>query len=219
MILSFNGAGVFRPRKCRKGNSYPVRSQASMGPGSFDPGSGVAPRTGGTEPTMLQWGRGLSTPEVLYLTACQVISWCASMGPGSFDPGSNVLIVPPALENIALQWGRGLSTPEVCQAQRLEKDRTSLQWGRGLSTPEVLAGSAVIRDPAPLQWGRGLSTPEVRFQVLDTLVSQRLQWGRGLSTPEVLGCQAEPRCRTSASMGPGSFDPGSAFFHALVNRK
>ena len=62
--IGFNGAGVFRPRKCRK----PTTTRADL--------------------QKLQWGRGLSTPEVL----------------GRLY-GMNILRT--------LQWGRGLSTPEV----------------------------------------------------------------------------------------------------------
>ena len=60
---------------------------ASMGPGSFDPGNSPCP----DEPlstTKLQWGRGLSTPEIAAAGRLRWRQGRASMGPGSFDPGN-----------------------------------------------------------------------------------------------------------------------------------
>ena len=157
----------------------------------------------------------------------------ASMGPGSFDPGSEqpmrVETPPPPL-----QWGRGLSTPEVrTPCARFVRGFIRLQWGRGLSTPEVMRRRVDGVEDAVLQWGRGLSTPEVSTSKVLSAYSIRLQWGRGLSTPEVSSFSVRsvrqasfngagvfrPRkyetlpgvvLQLQASMGPGSFDPGSA---------
>jgi len=60
----------------------------------------------------LQWGRGLSTAEMLYcFAACRLA--------------------------LMLQWGRGLSTAEIRAAAAQLAEVTELQWGRGLSTAEI----------------------------------------------------------------------------------
>ena len=63
---------------------------------------------------LLQWGRGLKTPEMLPQTA---ETWR-----------------PPLL-----QWGRGLKTPEITVQTGALSCRCQLQWGRGLKTPEMPA--------------------------------------------------------------------------------
>ena len=61
---------------------------------------------------MLQWGRGLKTPEIAHLC----IHWYAYMsfnGAGVLRPRKSV---GPRLDMFArkpLQWGRGLKTPEM----------------------------------------------------------------------------------------------------------
>ena len=134
-IPSFNGAGVFRPRKYMEEVRKLKGWKASMGPGSFDPGSHplARPSDSGSR---------------------------ASMGPGSFDPGS-FIEERGIWRNYALQWGRGLSTPEVRGSNRHPNATAGLQWGRGLSTPEVPVAPGNIMSKIRLQWGRGLSTPEV----------------------------------------------------------
>ena len=185
---------------------------ASMGPGSFDPGSH---RRGSSSiaACMLQWGRGLSTPEVGAADSHRHPRGVASMGPGSFDPGSSITSVRLNLP-ASLQWGRGLSTPEVrefgmllrkvpgfngagvfrprkCRIVRqIWRIESALQWGRGLSTPEVAPPPRASASPPRLQWGRGLSTPEVHRHRLRPLHALELQWGRGLSTPEVSGFES-----------------------------
>ena len=58
-----------------------------MGPGSFDPGNNKALTFIASGP-VLQWGRGLSTPEICADPDMDGFYTCASMGPGSFDPGN-----------------------------------------------------------------------------------------------------------------------------------
>ena len=81
-----------------------------MGPGSFDPGSHGLTEHRFRHLRMLQWGRGLSTPEVSTMRADCVIT-------------------------SALQWGRGLSTPEVYKVQTYSNLAALLQWGPGSFDP------------------------------------------------------------------------------------
>ena len=204
----FNGAGVFRPRK----SSFCLLLDglglvASMGPGSFDPGSEAVRWRLRPKPP-LQWGRGLSTPEVPLPASKSTDSfsgfngagvfrprkWCrnlqsgvfgnASMGPGSFDPGSGILAHKNAQEK-------------------------RLQWGRGLSTPEVIPRRVKIESQKLLQWGRGLSTPEVREALNRGLPATLASMGPGSFDPGSENENVKERNSKHASMGPGSFDPGS----------
>ena len=82
-----------------------------MGPGSFDPGNKVeemtppkltvlqwgrglltpemgSRRSGQFSIDQLQWGRGLLTPEIRIIGLHFLFLLLASMGPGSFDPGN-----------------------------------------------------------------------------------------------------------------------------------
>ena len=112
------GPGSFDPGNIHRGIPDEGRELASMGPGSFDPGNVEAhalplrpcPRFNGAGvfrprkfarrcikrglPLVLQWGRGLSTPEMLSLRT--TLRSCRR-----------------------LQWGRGLSTPEMFNAVRV----------------------------------------------------------------------------------------------------
>ena len=157
---SFNGAGVFRPRKCRRPVVAYSYTAASMGPGSFDPGSDDLGSCGVLLLDRLQWGRGLSTPEVRGF-------------PGGGAGGG------------LLQWGRGLSTPEVSTCAASASQPKPLQWGRGLSTPEVVL-TRCGRSGPPRFNGAGVFRPR-KFEVVVELApfGPVLQWGRGLSTPEV----------------------------------
>ena len=180
----------------------------------------------------LQWGRGLSTPEVLNDRFAKIPKASLQWGRGLSTPE-----VPgnsgDACSSRWLQWGRGLSTPEVRPVRHARIRRLCfngagvfrprkyqpaatrrpfgrrLQWGRGLSTPEVTDSFGMPTPLGSLQWGRGLSTPEVPLSNPGLIRSLRLQWGRGLSTPEVPRFKCPELCRQDASMGPGSFDPGS----------
>ena len=84
----FNGAGVFRPRKSAGEAVQYVGDSPSMGPGSFDPGN-TKPGLMRSWPASLQWGRGLSTPEIAQIKYGKILRDEPSMGPGSFDPGNS----------------------------------------------------------------------------------------------------------------------------------
>ena len=133
-MTGFNGAGVFRPRKSVYGSVCAASANvASMGPGSFDPGNKRSAKLVVLHPEQLQWGRGLSTPEIR--------TDCPEQGRPS-----------------KLQWGRGLSTPEICGAMTKQPRAASLQWGRGLSTPEI-AGVGAVGSMAMRFNGAGVFRP------------------------------------------------------------
>ena len=161
-ISPFNGAGVFRPRKFHQ--SVEIRRNR----------------------VALQWGRGLSTPEIGSTDTLRGGVNRPSMGPGSFDPGNSQEAFQ-ALLWAFLQWGRGLSTPEILWLHLVMLFIGNLQWGRGLSTPEMRTHSGKDCHSIHLQWGRGLSTPEIFGNCSLATLALPLQWGRGLSTPEIWG--------------------------------
>ena len=156
----FNGAGVFRPRKCALFDAL------------------------GTALRRLQWGRGLSTPEVAHQETGRHRLF-ASMGPGSFDPGSQLHCAFHRVTGAELQWGRGLSTPEVCTSFAAAFWAASLQWGRGLSTPEVPSSSLNPLFSSAASMGPGSFDPGSGPGATIAAICSPLQWGRGLSTPEV----------------------------------
>ena len=184
--------------------------------------------------TALQWGRGLSTPEMRRPAGDASSPQARFNGAGVFRPRKSNASSTSLVMVIVLQWGRGLSTPEILQAARMLRIMRLLQWGRGLSTPEIAVRYLARAARAVLQWGRGLSTPEIFVSAcelnralrasmgpgsfdpgnslpegeVDTKTVQ-LQWGRGLSTPEIGFTDTFSRQSPCASMGPGSFDPGN----------
>ena len=82
------GPGSFDPGNMAGWMHRKDPQPASMGPGSFDPGNNRHAR-GDAPVRALQWGRGLSTPEIGDVPATVVPHPDASMGPGSFDPGND----------------------------------------------------------------------------------------------------------------------------------
>ena len=181
----FNGAGVFRPRK-------------------FGLGEAVLHRV-----SLLQWGRGLSTPEMMPPAITSTSPRHASMGPGSFDPGNASWDAATRTLSV-LQWGRGLSTPEIARLPPRFDLGVRRFNGAGVFRPRK-CGLKV--DAAPiimkLQWGRGLSTPEMRFlrKVLEP--SPKGFNGAGVFRPRKCAVDAVDGRAHAASMGPGSFDPGN----------
>ncbi len=202
------GPGSFDPGNSRIPKKSANSQKASMGPGSFDPGNtpgrtpatASSPRFNGAgvfrprkyrnpqrprrRSSGLQWGRGLSTPEISSHPLRRHNAADASMGPGSFDPGNP----DSRCKTAAAFWasmGPGSFDPGNSPPSLYPCPRKLLQWGRGLSTPEIRPRSRSTRANGPLQWGRGLSTPEIR-------ATPRPHWPPAW-----------------ASMGPGSFDPGN----------
>ena len=105
-----------------------------MGPGSFDPGK-CRHMSGRQKHKRLQWGRGLSTPEIEPTGATPFPIDAASMGPGSFDPGK---ATEPRQRTTGYRasMGPGSFDPGNHLRGTGSDGGTELQWGRGLSTPE-----------------------------------------------------------------------------------
>ena len=166
-MVCFNGAAAFRLRK----SDFAAKQiagivPASMGPQPFDCGNvvsttrpaGAAPASMGPQPfdcgnvpdvdlakfgeIGLQWGRSLSTAEMMILD-----SWASS-------------------RLWRLQWGRSLSTAEMF-AGPVQKGgwQKVLQWGRSLSTAEMHVPGRTTVEAWGLQWGRSLSTAEIASRI------------------------------------------------------
>ena len=184
-----------------------------MGPGSFDPGSRRSPIVRRWV-QQLQWGRGLSTPEVLLF---RILPLCLGV----------------------LQWGRGLSTPEVWSGSGMGGPRSTGFNGAGVFRPRKFDSMTQVLPNGLASMGPGSFDPGSPETSPIWYICVALQWGRGLSTPEVRGCRQKGRHREGfngagvfrprkcgcgsnelshrrASMGPGSFDPGS---QQLVDEK
>ena len=111
---------------------------------------------------MLQWGRGLSTPEIFGRAPILRSAISASMGPGSFDPG-NLRIVQTMAASRSRFNGAGVFRPRKCPwpCQRVEMDHAGFN-GAGVFRPRKWPSKSSARQSANrLQWGRGLSTPEI----------------------------------------------------------
>ena len=85
---------------------------------------------------VLQWGRDVSIPEMLYNRVGHSHDHQASMGPGCFYPGNAGRGVETVLR-AELQWGRNVSIPEMRWFRRWGRWSFRLQWGRNVSIPEM----------------------------------------------------------------------------------
>ena len=204
---AFNGAGVFRPRKSAMLVLFPRWLCPSMGPGSFDPGSvnlfrcikehsppSMGP--GSFDPgsdainiavinsIFLQWGRGLSTPEVLTHLR-QASARYPFNGAGVFRPRKWPGLWISGWGAWSLQWGRGLSTPEVHQEYRNHDQEMRPSMGPGSFDPGSAPGVSQSRSrDAPFN-------------------------GAGVFRPRKSAAADADAALAAPSMGPGSFDPGS----------
>ena len=183
-FATFNGAGVFRPRKYGADVQDRGGGAPSMGPGSFDPGNWIELRDGGHDdlPSM---GPGSFDPGNGQRLDCGYGTGCPSMGPGSFDPGNSVAAIAVIYRIQYLQWGRGLSTPEMRISWTPARDQDSPSMGPGSFDPGNRSQSLRSDFERPPSMGPGSFDP-------------------GNSLPANFG-----DARTRPSMGPGSFDPGN----------
>ena len=94
-----------------------------MGPHSFKCGSLISATWNSPILTLLQWGRTLSSAEVVVPLAMTPDMRGASMGPHSFKCGSFKPEAWRSIEVHSLQWGRTLSSAEVGRTSHL-KDYT-----------------------------------------------------------------------------------------------
>ncbi len=129
------GPGSFDPGNDFGGGHWSCSRKASMGPGSFDPGN-ERHRTRRMGRLRLQWGRGLSTPEIRQTRTHCLEYPSASMGPGSFDPG-NAIASATSMTFFAASMGPGSFDPGNANGEKHIAPYCGLQWGRGLSTPEI----------------------------------------------------------------------------------
>ena len=186
-LLRFNGAGVFRPRKFSKARSKPRgASVLQWGRGLSTP-EVIESLSVAIEKSPLQWGRGLSTPEVSRSITWPTITNRRFNGAGVFRPRKSSIrarVAPFA----ARFNGAGVFRPRKSAAARPSRPPPGGFNGAGVFRPRKFAACVCVPPrSAALQWGRGLSTPEVARYDRRGDDAQRLQWGRGLSTPEVSG--------------------------------
>ncbi len=167
----------------------------------------------------LQWGRGLSTPEMGSETKRETRRKERFNGAGVFRPRKWLAGAPQSRLRDALQWGRGLSTPEMERLVEICNREIRLQWGRGLSTPEIRNRASRGGRASRLQWGRGLSTPEMcRLRRVHVEEIAGASMGPGSFDPGNLPRPARNRADRIASMGPGSFDPGNASYNRAMDK-
>ena len=133
----------------------------------------------------LQWGRTLSSAEVLCVKFDHSSSAGASMGPHSFKCGSWASGEQKQWNNFCFNGAALFQVRKFLDFLFYVLDIFVLQWGRTLSSAEVLVLRLARCPPAMLQWGRTLSSAEVATK------------GSSIKTDE------------AASMGPHSFKCGS----------
>ena len=228
----FNGAGVFRPRKCSKTSARLSLSRASMGPGSFDPGSS-ATLLGSFPISSASMGPGSFDPGSVRKPLEEIGAAVASMGPGSFDPGSDRRSGRRECPRRRFN-GAGVFRPRKYLPLPLLDRKDDASMGPGSFDPGSAGDRGVLGRCVSRFNGAGVFRPrksdrlrnrnlrldsfngagvfrprKCRGRCLAWATPARLQWGRGLSTPEVRARPANHRRGVRASMGPGSFDPGS----------
>ncbi len=180
-----------------------------MGPGSFDPGSDGQGRPDGPVQEGFN-GAGVFRPRKSTGLRERRTHTAGFNGAGVFRP-RKCLPFASAVTTLSRFNGAGVFRPRKCFALfRQPQRRCTLQWGRGLSTPEVPDPAPPPKAPERCFNGAGVFRPRKCSRFCRTTISALpLQWGRGLSTPEVPAGVLFSRSVIAASMGPGSFDPGS----------
>ena len=191
------GPGSFDPGSRRPSARKEHETEASMGAGVFRPRKCVADDFCKYSLDPLQWGRGLSTPEVRAGKPRKEQQCWLQWGRGLSTPE----VRQRRTTSTELQWGRGLSTPEVRQRRTTS---TELQWGRGLSTPEVRQRRTTSTE---LQWGRGLSTPESAHAAGGRAHSGHASMGPGSFRPRKLRHITVWRKWSKSFNGAGVFRP------------
>ena len=184
MRHGFNGAGVFRPRKFGNGAEQRQPDRGFNGAGVFRPRKCGAVDAAIAALLLLQWGRGLSTPEILLDAAA--LSLCST-----------------------LQWGRGLSTPEIVH-HVLEDDPPLLaSMGPGSFDPGNASAPLVGTISTDRFNGAGVFRPRKCEPHRQDDQPARASMGPGSFDPGNKANIYESIDQLHASMGPGSFDPGN----------
>ena len=188
----FNGAGVFRPRKWREITRPKRASGGFNGAGVFRPRKSQAQPC--RAPTSICFnGAGVFRPRKLHICGFARAMKAASMGPGSFDPGK-----PAAAQRIA-DAALGFNGAGVFRPRKSWS--TTRSWGCRTSFN-----------------GAGVFRPRKMIEMPTLIAMDTLQWGRGLSTPENDRQERRIAVTPTASMGPGSFDPGNRWLGASPRR-
>ena len=182
---------------------------ASMGPGSFDPGNWLSARLRRPTTRRLQWGRGLSTPEIDRPPGHGTTMRPGFNGAGVFRPRKCTAPLGASAQYPRLQWGRGLSTPEIKKIDLAQKLFNDASMGPGSFDPGNVKVSRDAIESEQASMGPGSFDPGNRPPSTWRWRTITLQWGRGLSTPEMQRAAYPAAVATAASMGPGSFDPGN----------
>ena len=135
----FNGAAIFRPRKCLRARSTATRSQHFNGAAIFRPRKwdmeAVLRRIySDTSMGPRSSDRGNS---VISKVQCTLRHCLTSMGPRSSDRGNSAAAMPYNPTVTRLQWGRDLPTAEIRLACR-----SRLAWQR---SSDYFNGAAIFR--------------------------------------------------------------------------
>ena len=205
---SFNGAAVFQPRKCGWPGGVRRSHGASMGPRSFNRGNVRPLRQNSRAAVLLQWGRGLSTAEILSPVFFSWPSFPASMGPRSFNRGN------PMASDAAPVVTTGFNGAAVFQPRKWRRRRSARAAGgvasmgpRSFNRGNACWRLRFLHRPLQLQWGRGLSTAEMPGAIAARPAPPTLQWGRGLSTAEISHTTPNPPAPGGSFNGAAVFQP------------
>ena len=204
----FNGAGVFRPRKCYLCH-YRLGGRAGFnGAGVFRPRKSNQQCSLGRPASSFN-GAGVFRPRKLSKRAVCTARRMASMGPGSFDPGSTPAAVAAIQSNTGFN-GAGVFRPRKSRTLYLPSAKVPSFNGAGVFRPRKCLSKLCTKPPIGSFNGAGVFRPrKYPLRFWRGRMCNLLQWGRGLSTPEVEAVILAVFRAGLASMGPGSFDPGS----------
>ena len=134
----FNGAAVFRPRKCAADalERIALHPELQWGRGLSTAEMAAPPTRNAFASRSLQWGRGLSTAEIPLEWHNRGLGAIASMGPRSFDRGNVRSLSSTECSREASMGPRSFDRGNYRPATDLA-GQLALQWGRGLSTAEM----------------------------------------------------------------------------------
>ena len=182
----------------------------------------------------LQWGRTLSSAEVILVRPTPIRGSLASMGPHSFKCGSSTQRKSSCLISTRFNGAALFQVRKLGVGRLGGWEVKMLQWGRTLSSAEVrwllfIVVSLTFASMGPHSFKCGSRNSQrtaepshsrfngaALFQVRkSTKIKEgkangdRLQWGRTLSSAEVGNAHHPPSQNQQASMGPHSFKCGS----------
>ena len=143
----FNGAALFRARRCLRSGGAHEHSLASTEPRSFERGDSRARRRSGARCSGLQRSRALSSAEMVIFPEASIVAAPASTEPRSFERGDLEYVRIEAVR-VPLQRSRALSSAEIVPVEHArEIEIRMLQRSRALSSAEIR--STRTRRPCP----------------------------------------------------------------------